>query len=323
MKANTEATEPLDMNAGSSPTSLLKETRFIKKFTSRYSESRGKTVIYISAFFMIVAVVAITLFLTVQGLRSFVVDHINLFKFLTGTEWYPDRSSHPLYGAFPFIFGSFAVTFLSALIAAPIGIGSAIFMTELTKKWGQRILQPVIEILVGIPSVVYGLIGLSVIVPFMRNTFGGSGFSLLSGALVVAIMVLPTVTSIAADSIRAVPDKLREASYAIGATKWQTIYKVVIPAAGSSLITAIVLGMSRAFGEALAVQMVIGNARSLPHLITDPSATLTTIITLSMGNTTTGSVLNDVLWSLGLVLLAISYLFIILIRFLAKRGNLS
>ncbi len=299
--------------------SLLREKGIIKRFTDRYSESRGKAIIYSSAFLMIIAVVAITLFLTLQGLRSFVIDHLNIWNFLTGTEWYPDRASNPQFGAFPFIFGSVAVTLLAALLATPIAIGTAIFMAELANKWGQRIMQPVIEILVGIPSVVYGLIGLSVFVPLMRAHFGGSGFNLLAGALVVGIMILPTVASIAADSIRAVPDKLREASYAIGGTKWQTIWKVVIPAAGSSLMTAIVLGMSRAFGEALAVQMVIGNARNLPHSIFDPSATLTTIITLSMGNTTTGSVLNDALWSLGLILLAISYIFILIIRYLSRK----
>jgi phosphate transport system permease protein len=214
-----------------------------------------------------------------------------------------------------------AVTFLAALIATPIAIGTAIFMAEIAKKWGAKIMQPVIEILVGIPSVVYGLIGLSIVVPFMRQHFGGSGFNLITGAIVVGIMILPTVASIAADSIRAVPDSLRQASYAIGATKWQTIWRVVIPAAGSSLLTAIILGMSRAFGEALAVQMVIGNARNIPASILDPSATLTTIITLSMGHTTTGSVLNDALWSLGLILLLISYVFIVIIRFLGRRGE--
>ncbi|GGL42027.1 phosphate ABC transporter permease subunit PstC [Sporolactobacillus putidus] len=301
--------------------SLLKEKGLIKRFTDRYSESRGRTIIYGSAFTVIIAVVAITLFLTLQGLRSFVVDHINFWTFITGTDWNTDQTKNPSFGAFAFIFGSMSVTLLAALIATPIAIGSAIFMAELAKKWGQRILQPVIEILVGIPSVVYGFIGLTVIVPFMRVHFGGSGFNMLAGAIVVGVMILPTVTSIAADSIRAVPDSLREASYAIGATKWQTIWRVVIPAAGSSLMTAIVLGMSRAFGEALAVQMVIGNATKFPHSIFDPAATLTTIITLSMGDTTTGSVINDALWSLGLILLIISYVFILIIRLLSRRRN--
>lgn len=301
--------------------SLLKEKGFFSGLTNHYSEARGKLLIYSSALLVIIAVVAITLFLTVQGLRAFVIDHINLWAFLTGTNWSVDQGGTASYGAFPFIFGSMAVTLLAAVFATPIAIGCALFMAELAKKWGQRILQPIIEILVGIPSVVYGLIGLSVIVPFMRVHFGGSGFNLLAGAIVVGIMILPTVASIAADSLRAVPETLREASYAIGGTKWQTIWRVVIPAAGSSLLTAIILGMSRAFGEALAVQMVIGNTNTMPHSIFDPAATLTTIITLSMGDTTSGSVSNDVLWSLGLILLIISYVFILLIRMLSRRRN--
>ncbi|HEX7064858.1 MAG TPA: phosphate ABC transporter permease subunit PstC [Bacillales bacterium] len=299
--------------------STLASTRLLKKRKANQNgELRGKIVIYSSAIFILAATVAITLFLTIKGLQSFVDDGLNVIQFLTGTEWYP-KHDPPAYGAFPFIFGSFAVTFLTAIVAAPLGIGSALFMTEIAKKRGQKFLQPVIEILVGIPSVVYGLIGLLVIVPVIRSYFGGSGFGLLAGTIVVGVMVLPTVTSIAADALRSIPERLKDASYALGATRWQTIYKVVIPAALPSLLTAVVLGMARAFGEALAVQMVIGNARVLPDSLVEPAATLTTIITLSMGHTTYGSTLNHALWTLGLILLAMSYVFILIIRFLSRR----
>lgn len=299
--------------------STLASTRLLKKRKANQNgEFRGKIVIYSSAIFILAATVAITLFLTIKGLQSFVDDGLNVIQFLTGTEWYP-KHDPPAYGAFPFIFGSFAVTFLTAIVAAPLGIGSALFMTEIAKKRGQKFLQPVIEILVGIPSVVYGLIGLLVIVPVIRSYFGGSGFGLLAGTIVVGVMVLPTVTSIAADALRSIPERLKDASYALGATRWQTIYKVVIPAALPSLLTAVVLGMARAFGEALAVQMVIGNARVLPDSLVEPAATLTTIITLSMGHTTYGSTLNHALWTLGLILLAMSYVFILIIRFLSRR----
>ncbi|MFT8870825.1 MAG: phosphate ABC transporter permease subunit PstC [Sporolactobacillus sp.] len=297
--------------------SLLKETGFLKQFTDKYSEGRGKALIYSCAALMIFAVVAITAFLLYEGLRLFIVDHINPFKFIIGTSWMPAAGG---FGALPLICGSLAVTFAAGLLATPIAIGSAIFMTELSKKWGTRIMQPVLEILAGIPSVVYGLIGLLVIVPFMRIHFGGSGFSLLAGALVVGIMILPTITSIAADSINAVSSSLREASYAIGGTKWQTIWNVVLPAAKSNLITAVVLGMSRAFGEALAVSMVVGNAPMMPnslHSFVDPIATLTTEITSTMSSST-GTQL-DALWSLGLILLVISYVFIIIIRFISRK----
>jgi phosphate transport system permease protein len=282
-------------------------------------EARGKILVYLCAIIMIAITISITIFIGQKGLQAFINNGVSLLEFLTNKIWSPSNQPKPLYGALPFIFGSFAVTFLSALIAAPLGIGAAIFMTEIAPSWGKKILQPVIELLVGIPSVVYGFIGLTVLVPFIRNHVGGLGFSLLSGMIVLSIMILPTITTIATDAMSSLPKSLREGSYALGATRWQTIRKVLIPAAMPSLLTAIVLGMARAFGEALAVQMVIGNVSKFPHSILDASATLTTIITLNMGNTTFGSVENNVLWSMGLILLVISFVFIVIIRYLSAR----
>lgn len=301
---------------------LVKSSKAWRHGFSKNGELRGKTLIYISAFLIILATVSITVFLTLQGLRAFIIDHVNPIQFLTSLNWDP-TGSHPSFGSLAFIIGSSAVTVGAAIIAAPIGIGSAIFMTEIAKKWGQKVIQPIIEILVGIPSVVYGFIGLSVIVPFLSNQFGGNGYGILAGSIVVGVMILPTVTSIAADAIKAVPVELRQASYALGGTRWQTIYKVIIPSALPSILTAIVLGMARAFGEALAVQMVIGNTKGLPHALSvvEPTSTLTTTITLSMGETVSGSALNDILWSLGLILLVMSYIFIFAIRFITRRRH--
>lgn len=285
-------------------------------------ELRGKVLVMICAVIMISATIAITIFLGTKGLQSFIKNGVSVIEFLTSKSWNPTNKANPAYGALPFIFGSFAVTFLSALVAAPLGIGGAIFMTEIAPSWGKKILQPVIELLVGIPSVVYGFIGLTVLVPFIRETFGGLGFSLLSGTIILSIMILPTVTSIATDAMSSLPRTLREGSYALGATRWQTIRKVLVPAAIPSLLTAIVLGMARAFGEALAVQMVIGNVRTLPSSLLDASATLTTIITLNMGHTTYGSVENNTLWSMGLILLLMSFAFILLIGYLSSRRKL-
>jgi phosphate transport system permease protein len=282
-------------------------------------EARGKIVVYLCAIIMIAATISITIFIAQRGLQAFISNGVSLIEFLTSKVWNPSNAPKHQYGSFPYIFGSFAVTFLSALISAPLGIGAAIFMTEIAPSWGRKVLQPVIELLVGIPSVVYGFIGLTVLVPFVRTHFGGLGFSLLSGIIVLSIMILPTITTIATDAMSSLPNALREGSYALGATRWQTIRKVLIPAATSSLLTAIVLGMSRAFGEALAVEMVLGNVSKLPHSLLDASATLTTIITLNMGNTTFGSEENNVLWSMGLILLIISFVFILIIRFLSAR----
>ncbi|MFQ3542764.1 phosphate ABC transporter permease subunit PstC [Halobacillus rhizosphaerae] len=310
-------------NANQTTTSTSSSTHRLiksKQGSVKRNELRGKIVVYSCAILIIVATLAITLFLTLKGLQSFVVNGVNVGEFLTGLNWSPSGEGDEIaYGAFPFIFGSFSITFLAAIFAAPLGIGSAIFMTEIAKKWGQKILQPVIEILVGIPSVVYGLIGLTVIVPLIRNHSSGVGFSLLAGMIVVGVMILPTVTSISADALKSIPQDIKDASYGLGATRWQTIYKVILPAALPSLATAVVLGMARAFGEALAVQMVIGNSKALPESITDQAATLTSIITLSMGHTTYGSMHNNLLWSLGLILLVMSYVFIIIIRFISSR----
>lgn len=282
-------------------------------------EVRGRMIVTACALIMIAASVAITIFLGVKGLQSFLVNGVSPIEFLTSLNWNP-TDTDPKYGVLPFIFGSFAVTILSALIAAPLGIAGAIFMTEIAPNWGKKVLQPVIELLVGIPSVVYGFIGLTVLVPFIAQfKSSGTGHSLLAGTIVLSIMILPTITSISADAMASLPKSLREGSYALGATRWQTIRKVLVPAAFPTLMTAVVLGMARAFGEALAVQMVIGNTRVLPESLFDTAGTLTTIITLNMGHTTYGSIENNTLWSMGLVLLVMSFLFILLIRYLSSR----
>ncbi|MGO0714017.1 phosphate ABC transporter permease subunit PstC [Bacillus subtilis] len=282
-------------------------------------EVRGRMIVTACALIMIAASVAITIFLGVKGLQSFLVNGVSPIEFLTSLNWNP-TDSDPKYGVLPFIFGSFAVTILSALIAAPLGIAGAIFITEIAPNWGKKVLHPVIELLVGIPSVVYGFIGLTVLVPFIAQfKSSGTGHSLLAGTIVLSVMILPTITSISADAMASLPKSLREGSYALGATRWQTIRKVLVPAAFPTLMTAVVLGMARAFGEALAVQMVIGNTRVLPESLFDTAGTLTTIITLNMGHTTYGSVENNTLWSMGLVLLVMSFLFILLIRYLSSR----
>ncbi|MGG3574751.1 phosphate ABC transporter permease subunit PstC [Bacillus gobiensis] len=291
------------------------------KQNRKMDEVRGRILVTACALIMISATIAITIFLGTKGLQSFLVNGVSVGEFLTSLHWNPVNES-PEYGAFPFIFGSFAVTILSALVAAPLGIGGAIFMTEIAPSWGKKILQPVIELLVGIPSVVYGFIGLTVLVPFIAQYKSGPGHSLLAGTIVLSVMILPTITSISTDAISSLPKSLREGSYALGATRWQTIRKVLIPAALPTLLTAVVLGMARAFGEALAVQMVIGNSRNLPESLLDTAATLTTIITLNMGHTTYGSVENNTLWSMGLVLLIMSFLFILFIRYLSARRKI-
>ncbi|MFL1696342.1 phosphate ABC transporter permease subunit PstC [Weissella kandleri] len=283
----------------------------------------GRSVSLLALVLILVVVISIFWFVASKGLATFFKNHVSLWSFLTGTKWAPgqiDASGKPLVGAAPMIVGSFLVTFLSALIATPFAVGTAVFMTEISPKRGAKILQPVTELLVGIPSVVYGFVGLTVVVPAMRQLFGGSGFGVLAGSMVLFVMILPTVTSMTVDTLRVVPKHYREAALALGATRWQMIYKVILRAATPGILTAIVFGMARAFGEALAVQMVVGNAALMPQNLTSPSATLTSILTQGIGNTVMGSLENNALWSLALILLLMSLVFNLVIRAIGKKG---
>lgn len=289
-------------------------------------EQFGKLISFLCIALIVVVVLSIFFFVASKGLATFFVDKVNVLDFLFGTKWNPSAvgsDGKPLVGALPMILGSFIVTFLSAILATPFAIGAAIFMVEISPKQGQKILQPVIELLVGIPSVVYGFIGLSVIVPVIRSIFGGTGFGILAGTFVLFVMILPTVTTMTVDALKAVPRHYREASLALGATRWQTIYKVVLRAAVPGILTAVVFGMARAFGEALAIQMVIGNAALLPTSLTTPASTLTSILTMGIGNTIMGTLENNVLWSLALILLLMSLLFNIVIRLIGKKGAIK
>lgn len=278
----------------------------------------------------LVALLVVTLVALVaqRGVATFAVDGIDLGSFLTGTTWNPhqdDANGQPTVGALPMIAGSFSVMLLSTAFALPIAIGSAIFVVEVAPRFGRKVFQPLIELLVGIPSVVYGLIGLTIVVAWVRGAADAmgqtiTGFGIFSSAVVLAVMILPTITSLSIDALAAVPREYREGSYALGCTRWQTIWNVVLRAAAPSLMTAVILGMTRAFGEALAVQMVIGNAAQMPSSLFTPASTLTSVLTMGMGNEAMGTVYNDVLWSLALLLMAMSLVFILVIHLIGHKG---
>ena len=300
----------------------MRNEELAKKLLSPSKNSRlekfGKYITFACLSLIVLIVAMILIFVAQKGLSTFFVNGVNVFEFLFGSTWNPSGKE---FGALPMILGSFIVTILSALIATPFAIGAAVFMTEVSPK-GARILQPAIELLVGIPSVVYGFIGLQVVVPFVRTVFGGTGFGILSGIFVLFVMILPTVTFMTTDSLRAVPRHYREASLAMGATRWQTIWRVTLKAARSGIFTAVVFGMARAFGEALAIQMVVGNSAVVPTSLTTPAATLTSVLTMGIVNTVMGTVDNNVLWSLALVLLMMSLAFNSVIKLITKeRGK--
>lgn len=290
------------------------------------SDMLGRVLTMGAALLAIVSTIVIIIFISTKGLSTFINTGISVKEFLFSTTWFPDRALEdggPQVGVLAFLLGSIIVSLLAVLVSAPLSIACAVFIQEIAPFWGQRLLQPAIEILAGIPSVVYGYIGLSLLVPFIRNNIGGLGFSVLAGFLVLSVMILPTIVSVSTDTLRALPQEWKEASYALGSTRWQAIRLVLLPAARSGLVTGIVLGLARAFGEALAVQMVIGNTRKIPSSILDPVITLTSAITMDMGNTPMGSLWNNALWTMGLLLLLISCCFILVVRFVVRRGGVT
>lgn len=316
------------MNTSHASDSVTPSKRMMPK---RFVERIGKTLTGACIAVVVVLVVTLVAMVAQRGLATFTSDGVSFLDFIAGTEWNPHQLTDaglPTVGALPMIAGSCAVTLLATIFALPIAFGSAIFVVEISPRFGKRVFQPLIELLVGIPSVVYGLIGLMVIVATTRDIgalFGAgiTGYGIFSGAIVLAIMILPTVTSIAIDALAAVPASYREGSYALGCTRWQTIWNVVLRSALPSLMTAVILGMSRAFGEALAVQMVIGNAATMPTSLFTPAATLTSVLTMGMGNEAMGTVQNNVLWSLALLLMAMSLASIVAIHFIGRKGSLA
>ena len=237
---------------------------------SRYFiDKASKNIVFICAFASVLVLLAIIVFIFKEGLPAF--QQVGVFKFLFGTDWNPDYNT---YGILSMIVGSLYVTFGALIIAVPLGIGCAILLAEVAPPKVRLILRPAVELLVGIPSVVYGLVGLILVVPAIRR-IGGNGFSVAAASIVLAAMVLPTIISISEDAIRAVPRGYKEGSLAMGATHWQTIWHVLLPAARSGISAGIILGMGRAIGETMAMIMVIGNSLNMPVSPLDPARTLT------------------------------------------------
>ncbi len=233
-------------------------------------ESIIRGLLFFIACIAVIGVLLIIIFVFQEGWP--VLAKYGLGKLLSGTEWMPTSE---VYGLLPLIVGSFYVTLGSLVLGVPLGIACAVFMAEIAPEWMVKLVRPAINLLAGIPSVVYGFFGLVVLVPMVRMLFGGIGFSLLTGGIILAIMILPTIISISEDALRAVPRDYKEASLALGATHWQTIYRVLIPAAKSGIVTAVILGMGRALGETMAVIMITGNTPLVPKSLLDPGATLT------------------------------------------------
>lgn len=244
----------------------------------KYSEKIMKIVFLTAACVSILAVILICVFLFASGVPA--IREIGVSDFLLGGSWKPNQG---LYGVFPMIVGSIYVTAGAVVVGVPIGLLCAVFMARYCPAGLYRILKPAVDLLAGIPSIVYGFFGLMVIVPMVQNMFGGSGKSLMTASVLLGIMILPTIISVAESNIRAVPEQYYEGSLALGATKERSVFRAVFPAAKMGIMAGIILGIGRAIGETMAVVMVCGNQAIMPRGITEGVRTLTANIVLEMG----------------------------------------
>lgn len=240
-----------------------------------------KLLFFLTALVSIAAVILICIFLFASGIPA--IKEIGVFKFLLGTSWKPENN---LYGILPMIVGSFYVTAGALIIGVPIGILTAVFMARFAPRSIYAPLKAAVNLMAGIPSVVYGFFGLVVLVPFIREAFGGRGMSVLTASILLGLMILPTIISVSETSIRAVPESYYEGGLALGASHERSVFFTVLPAAKSGIFAGVVLGIGRAVGETMAVMMIAGNQPVIPDSILSGVRTLTTNIVLEMGYST-------------------------------------
>jgi phosphate transport system permease protein len=275
--------------------------------------------IRISGYSSILFVSLILLFLVREGVPA--LGDVPLGSLL-GSHWYPIES---MYGIWPLLAGTLIVTVGAMLFALPFGVGTAVFIAEVAPPWVNNLVKPIIEILAGLPSVVLGFIGIQLLVPNLRRLLNlPTGLTAFTGAVLLAMIALPTIVSIAEDALNTVPASYRHASLALGATRWQTIWGVTLPAARSGVLTAVMLGVGRAIGETMAVMMVTGNAPVLPHTLNAlflPARTMTATIASEMGEVANGSPHYHVLFFIGMVLFLLSLGVNILASSVSLRGR--
>lgn len=297
------------------------------------ADRTARIVFLVCAMFLIAVIIAIFVFVGLNAFRVF-GEGASVQQFFFGTIWDPigglSQNNTPSFGAGGLILGSLITTVLAVVIAAPLAIGMALFFVEISPPWLERLLQPLIEIFTGMPSVVIGFLGLIVLVPFLQAVFGRfqnnlptAGFGWGAAILVLVIMILPTIISISIDTLRAVPNSVREASLALGSSRWQMMSKAVVPAATTGLATAVILGVARAIGETIAVTLVLEGDQVPRNLLTplvffQPNTNITQPIAVQFGDAFGAA--RDAYWTLAFVLLIISFLIICISRYLASRS---
>ena len=272
------------------------------------AETALEWLIRLCGFSAILFVFGIFAFVLREGAGFLFSPRFKLLEFLFSTEWYPTSLSNVRYGVLALLVGTASVTVLAMLIAIPFGIGAAVFLSEYCGNRVKESLKIIIELLAAIPSVVWGFIGISVMNPLIQKCFHTAvGLNVFNGAVLLALMSVPIMVSIGEDALKAVPDSYREAALAMGATQWQTIYRVLLPAAKNGLLAAVLLGIGRAVGETMAVLMATGHAVKIPHSIFDPVRTLTATIAAELGEASVGSDHYQVLFIIGILLFSITF----------------
>jgi phosphate transport system permease protein len=280
-----------------------------------------KWIFAILAFASLVFLVGIVIVLFNEALPIF--KKINAFNFVFGKSWYPTYDP-PEFGILPLILASFWVSLGAMIVCVPLGVGSALYLNEIATYRQRSILKPLIEVLASVPSIVYGFFGMAVLAPFLQNLLHiPIGLCLFTASLTLGIMATPTVCSIAEDALSYVPKSFREASFAVGANRWQTLTRVVIPAAGSGISTAIILGMSRAIGETMTVLMVAGGAAVIPKSLFDPVRPMTAAIAAEMGEAPMESSHYHALFAIALLLFLITFIFNIVAELISRRFRIK
>jgi phosphate transport system permease protein len=284
--------------------------------TEKTEEKFVKWALFATGLSSIAIILLIIIFIFNEGIPA--ITNVGFFNFVFGMTWAPSNGQ---YGVFPMVIGTLGITALALVLAVPLSICCAVFLSEIAPPTMRKILKPTIQGLAGIPSVIYGFFGLVVLVPFMRVHYGGTGFSLLAASLILTIMILPTITSISEDALRSIPMEYKEASFALGATQWQTIKNVLLPAAVPGVITAIILGMGRAIGETMAVIMVAGNVVQIPGSIFDPVRALTSNIALEMGYAT--GLHYNALFATGIILIGVIIILLLIANYFNYKKRVT
>jgi phosphate transport system permease protein len=287
----------------------------------KIKEKIYKWIFCVIALSTILFLVGIILTLFLNTLPMF--KTVSLWEFISGKNWYP-TNEHPEFGILPLISASFIIAIGSMIVCVPLGIGSALYLYEIAGLREKAVLKPVIEILAGIPSIVFGFFGMVIVAPFIKNLLHlPIGYCAFTASLILGIMAVPTVCSLTEDALSYVPKSFREASLALGATRWQTIIRVIIPAAGSGISTAIILGMSRIIGETMTVLMVSGGAAVIPCSFFVPVRPMTSTIAAEMGEAAMGSLHYNALFGIGLVLFIITLVLNFIAEIISRNYRLK